>query len=62
MIENHAALVGTPEEAADQLRVHHDHLGEHEPALQINFGGIPEQEALRTLELFAARVMPKFAV
>jgi hypothetical protein len=35
-------------------------FGEHEPSMQINFGGIGEREAMRTLELFAERVMPKF--
>jgi hypothetical protein len=28
--------------------------------MQINFGGIADKEAFRTLELFASRVMPKF--
>jgi hypothetical protein len=28
--------------------------------MQINFGGIREREAFRTLELFAAHVMPHF--
>jgi len=28
--------------------------------MQINFGGIKDREAFRTLELFAARVMPHF--
>ena len=37
-----------------------DVFGDFEPSIQINFGGIPDKEALRTLELFAAHVMPKF--
>jgi hypothetical protein len=28
--------------------------------MQINFGGIKDREAFRTLELFAAHVMPHF--
>jgi hypothetical protein len=28
--------------------------------VQINFGGMSDGEAFRTLELFASRVMPKF--
>ena len=35
-------------------------FGEVEPSLQMNFGGMSEREAFRTLELFATRVMPKF--
>jgi hypothetical protein len=29
--------------------------------MQISFGGSTDAEAFRTLELFAARVMPRFA-
>ena len=28
--------------------------------MQVNFGGSSDEEAFRTLELFAARVMPHF--
>jgi hypothetical protein len=28
--------------------------------MQVNFGGIGDAEALRTLELFASGVMPRF--
>jgi hypothetical protein len=28
--------------------------------MQINFGGIKDREAFRTLELFAAHVLPRF--
>jgi hypothetical protein len=35
-------------------------LGEFEPSMQINFGGIPDPEAFRTLELFANHVAPQF--
>jgi natural product biosynthesis luciferase-like monooxygenase protein len=60
MIESHTALVGTPEEVAEQLQFQRDMFGEHEPSMQINFGGMSEREAFRTLELFAAHVMPRF--
>jgi hypothetical protein len=45
----------------EQVEFNLDLIGEHEPSMQINFGGIKEPEAFRTLELFAARVMPRFA-
>jgi alkanesulfonate monooxygenase SsuD/methylene tetrahydromethanopterin reductase-like flavin-dependent oxidoreductase (luciferase family) len=54
------ALVGTPEEVVEQVAYTRELFGEHEPSLQINFGGIAEPEAFRTLELFASRVMPRF--
>ncbi len=58
MLEDHQALIGTPEEVIEQLEYHIDVFGEFEPSMQINFGGIGDKEALRTLELFASRVMP----
>jgi alkanesulfonate monooxygenase SsuD/methylene tetrahydromethanopterin reductase-like flavin-dependent oxidoreductase (luciferase family) len=60
MIESRTALVGTPEEVIEQVQFTREIFGEHEPSMQINFGGISEREAFRTLELFANRVMPKF--
>ena len=61
VLESRTALVGTPEEVVEQVQFTRDVLGEHEPSMQINFGGITEREAFRTLELFAGRVMPKFS-
>jgi alkanesulfonate monooxygenase SsuD/methylene tetrahydromethanopterin reductase-like flavin-dependent oxidoreductase (luciferase family) len=61
MIDSHTALVGTPEEVIEQVEFNRELVGEHEPSLQINFGGMDERDASRTLELFAARVMPRFS-
>jgi natural product biosynthesis luciferase-like monooxygenase protein len=58
--ENGAALVGSPAEVVDQVAALREAFGEVEPSLQMNFGGMSEAEAFRTLELFAARVMPEF--
>jgi alkanesulfonate monooxygenase SsuD/methylene tetrahydromethanopterin reductase-like flavin-dependent oxidoreductase (luciferase family) len=60
MIDSRTALVGTPEEVIAQVKFNRDLIGEHEPSMQINFGGLKEREAFRTLELFAAHVMPRF--
>jgi alkanesulfonate monooxygenase SsuD/methylene tetrahydromethanopterin reductase-like flavin-dependent oxidoreductase (luciferase family) len=60
MIASHTALVGTPDEVIEQIEFNRDLIGEHEPSMQINFGGIKEREAFRTLELFARGVMPRF--
>jgi natural product biosynthesis luciferase-like monooxygenase protein len=61
MLDNHQALIGTPDDVVEQLRYHVDLFGEFEPSVQINFGGTGETEALRTLELLARHVMPRFA-
>jgi len=42
------------------VQFNRDLIGEHEPSMQINFGGIKDREAFRTLELFAAHVLPRF--
>jgi alkanesulfonate monooxygenase SsuD/methylene tetrahydromethanopterin reductase-like flavin-dependent oxidoreductase (luciferase family) len=60
MIDGHVAYVGTPEDVIEQMRWHREFFGEFEPSMQINFGGIRDPEAFRTLELFASRVLPKF--
>jgi natural product biosynthesis luciferase-like monooxygenase protein len=59
MLQDRQALIGTPEDVVEQLRYYRDVFGEFEPSIQINFGGIGQAEASRTLELFAGRVMPK---
>jgi len=61
MLADHQALIGTPDEVIEQLQYHIDVFGEFEPSMQINFGGIGDREAFRTLELFAGHVMPKLA-
>jgi len=59
-IEKGYAFVGTPDEVIPQVRRMRDLFGEHEPSLQVTFGGISDAAALRTLDLFARHVMPAF--
>jgi alkanesulfonate monooxygenase SsuD/methylene tetrahydromethanopterin reductase-like flavin-dependent oxidoreductase (luciferase family) len=54
------AFVGTPGDVVEQIEACRRAFGEIEPSMQINFGGSTDEEALRTLELFAAQVMPHF--
>jgi alkanesulfonate monooxygenase SsuD/methylene tetrahydromethanopterin reductase-like flavin-dependent oxidoreductase (luciferase family) len=61
LIQGHTALVGTPDEVAEELTYLRSLLGEFEPSLQINFGGMSDREAFRTMELFARQVAPRFA-
>jgi len=60
MIRDHQALIGTPDDVVEQLRYYVDCFGEFESSMQINFGGISEAAATRTLDLFARHVMPRF--
>lgn len=59
LIDGHTALVGTPDEVAEELAYLRRVLGEFEPSLQVNFGGMADAEAFRTLELFATKVAPR---
>ena len=61
IVQQGGAFVGTPEDVVGQMRACVDLFGPIEPSMQINFGGSTDEEAFRTLELFAARVMPKFS-
>ncbi len=61
LIEGHTALVGTPDEVVDELRYLRSVLGEFEPSLQLNFGGMSDREAFRNMELFAREVAPRIA-
>src|SRR4029078_2952045 len=58
IIEQAGAFVGTPDDVVEQVRKCRDQFGgDIEPSMQINFGGSSDAEAVRTLELIAARVM-----
>ena len=59
-IEKGYAFVGAPDEVIPQVRRMRELFGEHEPSLQVTFGGISDEAALRTLDLFARHIMPAF--
>ena len=61
ILEGGGAFVGTPEDLVEQVKLCTETFGPIEPSMQISFGGSSDAEAFRTLELFAARVMPRFA-
>ena len=60
IVQQGGAFVGTPEEVAAQVQQCIDLFGPIEPSMQISFGGSKDEEAFRTLELFASKVMPRF--
>jgi len=61
IVQQGGAFVGTPDDVIAQVRSCIDAFGVIEPSMQISFGGSKDDEALRTLELFASRVMPAFS-
>ena len=60
IVQQGGAFVGTPDDVAQQIRDCVNAFGPIEPSMQISFGGSKDDEAFRTLELFAAQVMPRF--
>jgi natural product biosynthesis luciferase-like monooxygenase protein len=60
IIAQGGAFVGTPDEVSAQVQQCIDNFGPIEPSMQINFGGSKDDEALRTVELLASKVFPRF--
>ena len=61
LIKNCAAWVGSPAEVRSQIERYSDACGGIDFAsLQVNFHTLPIEEALRSIELFAAEVIPQF--
>lgn len=57
-----SALIGTPDEVAQQLRAFIDRAGAIDiGSLQVNFSDLPLEPARRSMELFAREVLPRFA-
>ncbi|MSQ20732.1 MAG: LLM class flavin-dependent oxidoreductase [Betaproteobacteria bacterium] len=60
IIANNAAFVGTSSQVIDQIQRLRESFGEIEASMQINFGGSNDDDAFRTLNMFADKVMPAF--
>lgn len=60
VVNERRALIGSPSEVADGLRYIQQTFGPTDPNLQVNWCGISEANARRTLHLFAEHVMPQF--
>ena len=61
LIRNCAAWVGSPDEVCSQIERYSDACGGFDYAsLQVNFHTLPIDEAMRSVELFAEEVMPRF--
>ena len=53
-------IFGTPERCAQRLKRAEADFGLTYPIFEVNFGGFPHQEAMKSLEMFAKYVMPQF--
>jgi alkanesulfonate monooxygenase SsuD/methylene tetrahydromethanopterin reductase-like flavin-dependent oxidoreductase (luciferase family) len=60
MVDSGAAWIGSPAEIVDTIRGLTQNVAFEHASLQVNFNLIPHSEALRSLRLFAAEVMPHF--
>jgi alkanesulfonate monooxygenase SsuD/methylene tetrahydromethanopterin reductase-like flavin-dependent oxidoreductase (luciferase family) len=60
IVQQGGAFVGTPDDVAQQIQDCIKAFGAIEPSMQISFGGSKDEEAFRTLELMASKVMPRF--
>lgn len=61
-LEKGAAWVGSPDDIGDAIAAYRERVGHFESAsLQVNFNTIGAAEALRSMRLFAERVIPRFA-
>jgi len=60
-IASGAAWIGSPDEIVATIRMMQANVAFEHASLQVNFNLIPHAEALRSLRLFAAEVMPHFA-
>jgi alkanesulfonate monooxygenase SsuD/methylene tetrahydromethanopterin reductase-like flavin-dependent oxidoreductase (luciferase family) len=52
-------MVGEPNEIADRLIAFQRELGHTRQILQMDLGGIPHREVLRSIELLGTEVAPK---
>jgi alkanesulfonate monooxygenase SsuD/methylene tetrahydromethanopterin reductase-like flavin-dependent oxidoreductase (luciferase family) len=52
-------MVGEPNEIADRLITFQRRLGHTRQILQMDLGGIPHREVLRSIELLGTEVAPK---
>jgi alkanesulfonate monooxygenase SsuD/methylene tetrahydromethanopterin reductase-like flavin-dependent oxidoreductase (luciferase family) len=53
-------IFGTPERCTQRLKRAEADFGLTYPIFEVNFGGFPHQETMKSLEMFAKYVMPQF--
>ncbi|MFE7898039.1 LLM class flavin-dependent oxidoreductase [Streptomyces sp. NPDC057424] len=60
-LRDNKVLVGDPQEVADRVELIRSLYGETTISLQIVSGNMPFEESVRTLELFAEHILPRFS-
>lgn len=55
------AVIGTPEECIDRVRMLTERFDLTQLAFEVNYGALPHDRVMRSLRLFADRVMPRFS-
>ena len=54
-------MIGDPDDIEKQIRYIYEVFGNVEPSFQVNFSMITDEQAKRTVNLFAREVMPRFS-
>jgi alkanesulfonate monooxygenase SsuD/methylene tetrahydromethanopterin reductase-like flavin-dependent oxidoreductase (luciferase family) len=60
VLDERRAIIGDPDDVAEQLSYVRGTFGEVYPSFQVNFGMMEKTRARRSIELFARHVMPRF--
>jgi natural product biosynthesis luciferase-like monooxygenase protein len=55
------AVIGRPEECIEKVAMLSERFGLTQIAFEVNYGALPHDRVMRSLRLFAERVMPRFA-
>ena len=55
------AVIGRPEECVEKIALLTERFGLTQIAFEVNYGALPHNRVMRSLRLFAERVMPRFA-
>jgi alkanesulfonate monooxygenase SsuD/methylene tetrahydromethanopterin reductase-like flavin-dependent oxidoreductase (luciferase family) len=59
-LNHRSVMLGTPEAVADQIGEYSEYTGVKNIICWFNCGGQPREQVRRSMELFAAKVMPRF--
>jgi len=55
------AVIGRPEECIEKVAMLVERFGLTQIAFEVNYGALPHDQVMRSMRLFAERVMPHFA-
>jgi alkanesulfonate monooxygenase SsuD/methylene tetrahydromethanopterin reductase-like flavin-dependent oxidoreductase (luciferase family) len=55
------AVIGRPEECIEKVAMLSERFGLTQIAFEVNYGALPHDRVMRSMRLFAEKVMPRFA-